>query len=581
MKAASLAIAAIFVVGVGYAGAADLSPGAPPPIAPYNWTGFYFGAQVGGAAGTANFADPFGGSVFGDKVTTPGFFAGGQIGYNWQLPDSRWVLGVQADADWITADGTNTCFAASGFVVSATCHADPRAFGTVTARGGYAFGPDGRTLLYAKGGMAWINEQADATANAGLYGLGNTMIATVATGTFTRSGWTVGAGIERAVAPGWTVFLEYDYLNFSRIGFETPGSVVQSPPGGNNWAIISPTATTFSQDIHEAKLGVNYKFGADPRASWHGEAAAPAFAKAPPQPWLPGWSFDSGARVWFSSGKFQWDPNVGLAGAAGNSDVSRLTYDGLTGYTGEIFERIDSPNNVFVKGNLGLGTINGGHVNDEDWLLFGGTVPYSNTLGSTDNGKLGYGTVDVGYDFLIGPGYKAGPFVGYNYFTERWNTFGCAQIANALSDCVPSLSTSTLAGNQTSTWQSLRVGLNGEMTLADRLELSADVAYLPYVSMTGRDNHVLFTPTEVFDQQGTGQGVQFEAILSYFVTANFSVGIGGRYWAMWTTSGTDTCTNCGGAGIVSASGAAKFNTERYGGFVQAAYKFGAPDAVIK
>jgi hypothetical protein len=139
--------ATIAVLASGPTDAADFPVKVPAPTA-YDWTGFYVGGQIGGATGTANFADPFGASIFGDKVITPGFFAGGQIGYNWQVPDSRWVLGVQADANWLTADGTNTCFAFSGSFVSATCHADPKSFGTLTGRGGFAVGPAGRTLLY-------------------------------------------------------------------------------------------------------------------------------------------------------------------------------------------------------------------------------------------------------------------------------------------------------------------------------------------------------------------------------------------------------------------------------------------------
>src|SRR5208282_5087192 len=85
-------------------------PIAPPPPA-WFWTGFYGGVHVGAVAGTTNFTDPFGSSIFGDNVTTPGFLAGGQIGYNWQVPNSPWVLGVEADASWLTADGTDTCLA--------------------------------------------------------------------------------------------------------------------------------------------------------------------------------------------------------------------------------------------------------------------------------------------------------------------------------------------------------------------------------------------------------------------------------------------------------------------------------------
>jgi opacity protein-like surface antigen/outer membrane protease len=561
------------------------APSYPPisngPIVPappaWSWTGFYVGGHVGAAVGTADFADPFGSSIFGDKVTTPGFLAGGQIGYNWQAPNSTWVLGVEADASWLTSDGTNTCFAFSGFLVSATCHADPNAIGSLTARGGYAFGPSGRTLLYAKGGAAWIHENVDTITNAGNLTLGGNQVPNLSTNaSFMQLGWTVGAGLEQAVAPGWTVFLEYNYLSFGSDGIGTPESILQIIPGVNAYKIFPTGTTTVSQDIQEVKLGVNYKFGADPWAPWNSAAAVMPIKAPPVQAWLPGWDFEFGSRVWFSSGKFQWNIGAGPAGTGGNSDISRLTYDGLTGYTGEYFQRIDTPWGLFAKGNLGIGIVNGGQQNDEDWLIFAGTVPYSNTLSSTNDGKLGYGTLDLGYDVLRGPGYKVGPFVGYNYFTERWDTFGCAQIANQFSDCVPTVPSTTLIGTQDSTWQSLRVGMNSEVMLVPDLKLTADLAYLPYVSMTGRDNHLLRTTTTYFDQQGTGQGVQLEIIASYFVTDNFSVGVGGRYWAMWTTSGTDTCTGCGGAGVVSPSSPARFNTERYGTFLQADYRFGAP-----
>ena len=48
-----------------------------------------------------------------------------------------------------------------------------------------------------------------------------------------QRGWTVGAGIEQVVVPGWTVFLEYDYLSFGSATIGTPESIVQTVPGGN------------------------------------------------------------------------------------------------------------------------------------------------------------------------------------------------------------------------------------------------------------------------------------------------------------------------------------------------------------
>ena len=552
------------------------APIAPAPPA-WVWTGFYVGGHVGAAVGTANFADPFGPSIFGDQITTPGFLAGGQIGYNWQVPNSPWVLGVEGDISGLVPNGTNTCDAFSGLFVSANCSSRPDVTGTLTGRVGYAFGPSGTTLIYAKGGGALVHGNIDITTNNVPPG---TLVGLVASTSYLELGWTVGGGIEHALTPAWSVRLEYDYLGFGAASVATPTGLLRIVPGGPFFT-TSPGTTNVSQSIQEVKVGVNYKFGADPLSSWNGAAEVmPYYVKAPPvQAWLPGWDFEFGSRVWFSSGKFQWD-NAAQLSTPQNLE-SRLTYNGLTGYTGEYFQRIDTPWGLFAKGNLGLGTINGGQQNDEDWLAslespFGPIIiPYSNTFSSTNNGELGYATVDLGYDVLRGPGYKVGPFVGYNYFTERWDTFGCAQIANQSSDCVPAVPTTTLIGTQDSTWQSLRVGANSEVMLVPGLKLTTDLAYLPYVSMTGRDNHLLRTTTTFFDQQGTGQGVQLEAIMSYYLTDNFSVGVGGRYWAMWTTNGTFTCTGCGPVGVTLAPDAGKFNTERYGTFLQADYRFGS------
>jgi hypothetical protein len=75
-------------------------------------------------------------------------------------------------------------------------------------------------------------------------------------------------------------------------------------------------------------------------------------------------------------------------------------------------------------------------------------------------------------------------------------------------------------------------------------------------------------------QNGRGRGVQLKGILSYNITRAWSVGIGGRYWRIETK-------DLGGTAHFerSASGLPQpitFKTERYGGFIQASYIFGAP-----
>jgi hypothetical protein len=79
-----------------------------------------------------------------------------------------------------------------------------------------------------------------------------------------------------------------------------------------------------------------------------------------------------------------------------------------------VFARANHRSGFFVKGYLGAGEINKGHLNDEDFPGFG--TAYSNTLLSA-SGHLGYATIDVGYNIWRDAGAKVGPFVGYNYYT--------------------------------------------------------------------------------------------------------------------------------------------------------------------
>ena len=164
---------------------------------------------------------------------------------------------------------------------------------------------------------------------------------------------------------------------------------------------------------------------------------------------------------------------------------------------------------------------------------------------------------------------KVGAFVGYNEYRDDKSSFSCSQIAFPASGfCNPPRNVFVLGENDK--WQSVRVGGNAEVMLTDRLKLSADVAYVPYTKLTGQDSHPL--RPFVADETGKGIGTQAELFLNYYVTPQFSVGAGGRYWAMWTTSGTD-CREPPNGQCPAALQNMQFKTERYGLMLQAAYKF--------
>ena len=90
---------------------------------------------------------------------------------------------------------------------------------------------------------------------------------------------------------------------------------------------------------------------------------------------------------------------------------------------------------------------------------------------------------------------------------------------------------------ETDKWDALRIGLAGDMWLTQGLKFAVDAAYLPYVRFSGFDNHWL--RSLIINEQGKGSGIQLEAMLSYYFTEKFSLGLGARYWSLWTSSGTD------------------------------------------
>ncbi len=517
----------------------------------------YFGAHVGGATGTTVFSNPDGQSLFGDSVTTPGFLAGLQLGYNLQFAP-QWVAGLELSGSVLSSQGANTCFQSSITLVGANCQAFPREIATLTGRLGFVPVPGGRTMIYGKGGVAWMRSDFSAATNyVDLSGFPLTGDAIGDNSPVRQSssawGWTIGGGLEHALDDRWSVNVGYDYLRFNGIRMGTPetidvtsaGTVTYVPPGA---------ISNIAQDLHVVRVGLNYRWGIGARpSSDSGEQAAPASN--------PGWQFETGARYWYSWGNFQSATVV-----ASPSLVSRLPYNDLEGHSGELFARLDAPFGIFVKALAGGGGITRGVGYDEDWALdsrmFVEPTGYEITR-SDVNGSFSYLTADIGYNVLQGPGHKVGLFVGYNRYQYVLNTYGCAQmVAPGSGICFPYISPDNNSITEVDTWHSLRVGTSAEIQVFDRARVGVDVAYLPYVYVDAMDVHRLRNIS--FPIQGTGNGVQAEIMLSYRATDSFDVGVGGRYWAMWTTNAYQ---------VDSPGSVLALNTDRYGVFVQASYRF--------
>ena len=562
---------------------ADGVPPASVTTERYDWTGLYVGVHLGGGVNLIDVTDPLGPALFGNPIRSPGPFGGLQAGYNYQ--SGIMVYGLEAEISFPQMEGTNTCSATDAAIVNSTCRLNTDFVGNLAARLGVAVGPQDRGLVYGKTGVAWSTGSIDIATNDMLGGvLGNPVDATSAS--LTQWGWTIGAGAEYALSSKWSVKGEYDYTTFGDRGVTLlPTAYLDA--AGTVTTTVPTRQGQVSQDTHAVKIGLNYRIdGGDLTGIEQEDEPRPAGH-------LP-FGFEVGGRYWYSWGRHKYDLGFGKADNRPIiSDVSRLNYDDLQTNAGEVVGRITAPWNLFAKGFIGTGTTTNGHMNDEDFVLreelpgggFGPTVPYTNALlGGIRGGMPWYGTIDVGYDWWRTNGYRFGTYVGYNYFRESLGAYGCVQLINPLGPCGPGgggaiAPTGHAVISQDGRWQSLRLGAETEFYLAPRFKVSADAAYLPYVTVDAADNHFsgnTATVASVNPMTGTGVGTQLEVMFSYDVTDRWSVGVGGRYWAMWTTNASDRRTYDRERGGPQASQPPidiKLESERTGLLGQVLYKF--------
>jgi outer membrane immunogenic protein len=227
MKRLLLAGVGLTTLCLASALAADLPPRMPtkaPAYAPvYNWSGWYLGINGGYGFGRSNWSDTATGATTGG-FDIDGGLIGGTLGVNWQ--SGPWVYGLEADGAWSDMRGSTavTCAVAN-------CETRNNWLATFRGRVGHAFD---RVLPYVTGGLAL------GDVEAGVAGFGHDGS--------TQAGWTVGAGVEWAIAGPWTAKVEYLYTDLGTMSCSVASC------GG-----VGPVDVDFTANI--IRGGINYRFG--------------------------------------------------------------------------------------------------------------------------------------------------------------------------------------------------------------------------------------------------------------------------------------------------------------------------------
>ena len=208
------------------------------PLASFAWSGCYVGGLAGYGFGQKGYSDQAftdGGIEPASSPTadTNGALAGGQVGCDYQFAPN-WVIGAEGMAAWANIKGSSDPF----FGGKAVFHAQTDWLASATGRAGYAFD---RWLVYGKGGVAWAGDK---------YSVAGAFADTPFdyTGSETRTGWTVGAGVEWAVWQNLSVDLEYNYYDFGA------RSLILTDAAGDT------DRASIKQQVQTVTLGFNWRF---------------------------------------------------------------------------------------------------------------------------------------------------------------------------------------------------------------------------------------------------------------------------------------------------------------------------------
>jgi outer membrane immunogenic protein len=257
------------------------------------------------------------------------------LGYNWQ--HDRFVYGLEGDWSWIgarTSDLTNLHQISTSF--------DVNWLSTIRGRAGLALDS---TLFYLTGGAAFghiKNTFAFSVTDA---------VAFSFTQNETKSGWTVGAGVEHMFAPNWTARAEWRYVDLGKNGVPCkPGTQSCEAPSGE-----------FSNTLMLGLIGVNYKFGSSHAA--HGSIARPHVPLSIPI-WAGGYlgvqGGIAGHNAFFNDSDAFFSPNTSLY----EREKTGGTVGGLLGYnwqqSGFVYGVEGDWNWIGAKTSQFLPDINGG-----------------------------------------------------------------------------------------------------------------------------------------------------------------------------------------------------------------------------
>lgn len=241
--------------------------------------------------------------------------------------------------------------------------------------------------------------------------------------------------------------------------------------------------------------------------------------------------FEVGARYWYSMGANSFTSGAGTQ-TFSSEDTTHL---------GEAHLRIeDESTQTWATGKFGYSFATQGTFNNDG------------TTGSFNNGTVSYYGADIGYNMLGGGQAYLGPLVGYHQWTDQLNT-GRQNFA-VVSDAVPydPVTGDPIIGGDSKTndltIHALRLGLQTKAEFGNFIDVTAELAAVPYASIAGTlgaagtppldFGSTLMVQSSATDLSGWGYGGMGEVMVGFRPAENVVFRLGGRAWYLQGTADT-------------------------------------------
>lgn len=232
----------------GAPAATAMASAAPQTPAYSRWAGLYAGLHTGYAWGNsgpymaANNARGQKDDLFPlPNVRPDGGLGGVQLGYNWQM--GKLVVGSELDISGDNVKDEGAMSPVWGQTPNGQGIFSTTYDWLATARLRMGVVPTSALLLYMTGGLA-VAHVTDTAIDTTSY---VDIVPRTYSATSTLFGGTIGAGLEYAVTPRWSVKAEYLYAVFNKTAPQTETSDYHPLAG-------------FDHKLNIARLGINYKF---------------------------------------------------------------------------------------------------------------------------------------------------------------------------------------------------------------------------------------------------------------------------------------------------------------------------------